>query len=186
MHEEREVRCRCGERVFVVPSLTARCPQCGRRLFRKCQCGALVERMMNKCPHCGADYERTYAEARPPLRLRRILGAGLTGAFIFALLGYWSHKALSRLSPNEVNNLTSHSPHQEGGNILVLTLKGLLLLVTDLFGVVGRTLRENPILLVFAIFGFLIAAIMTSRRQQLSWSRLKRHLRRKWKQFSSR
>lgn len=185
MHEERKVRCLCGEQIFTVPSLTVRCPQCGRRLFRKCQCGALVERTTNQCPYCNADFKRAYAEARPPLRLRKILGAGLTGAFVFALLGYWSHKALSRLSPNEVNNLTSHSPHQ-GGNIVVLTLKGLLLLLTDLIGAVGRTLHEKPILLVFAIFGFLIAAIVTSRRQQLSWRRLKRHLRRKWEQFSSR
>lgn len=184
MHEGREVRCHCGERVFTAPSLTARCPQCGRKLFRKCQCGALVERTMSQCPYCGADLKRTY-EARRPLRLRRILGAGLTGAFVFALLGYWSHKALSRLLPDEANGLTSSSPHEEG-NILVLTLKGLLLLVTDMIRVVGQTLHEKPMLLAFATFGFLIAVIMTSRRQQLSWRRLKRHLRRKWKQFASR
>lgn len=185
MHEEREVRCSCGEGVFIAPSLIARCPQCGRRLFRQCRCGALIERTMSQCPYCGVDFKKTYAEARPPLRLRKILGAGLTGAFTFALLGYWSHKALSRLSPGEMNGLTSPSPHQ-GGNPLALTLKGLLLLVTDLIGAIERTLRENPILLVFAISGFLIAAIVTSRRQQLSWRRLKHHLRRKWKQFTSR
>ncbi len=185
MHEEREVRCRCGERVFVVPSLTVRCPQCGRRLFQKCQCGALVERTMSQCPHCGTDFKRTYAEARPPLRLRRIFGAGLIGAFVFALLGYWLNKALSRLLPDGLKGLKSHSLHQ-GVNIIVLTLKGLFLLLTDLIGTIGRTLRENLILFVFAIFGFLIAAIVASRQQQFSWRRLKRHLRRKWKQFISR
>lgn len=185
MHEEREVRCRCGERVFVAPSLTARCPQCGWRLFWKCQCGTLVERVISRCPHCGADRERTKVKTRPRLRLRRVLGAGLTGAFIFALLGYWSHKALSWLNPNKVNDPSPYSPPQSG-NIIVMTLKGVILLFSDLTTVIGRFARENPMLFVLAFIGFLIAATLAARQQQLTWSRLKRHLRRKWEQLTSR
>lgn len=185
MHEEREVRCRCGERVFTAPSPTARCPQCGRRLFRKCQCGALVERTMSQCPYCGTGLRERYVEARPPLRLRKIFGAGLVGAFVFVLSGYWLHKALSRLLPNETNGLTSNL-YPQGGNILTLTLKGILLLLNDLIGAIGQAVRESPMLLVLAIFGFLIAAALAARWQQFSLSRLKRHLRRKWKQVSSR
>ena len=183
MHEEREVRCRCGEQIFTIPSLTARCPQCGRRLFWKCQCGTLVERRISRCPHCGAEHEREYAKTYPHFRLRRILGAGLTGAFVFALLGYWSHKALLKLSPK--GDPTSYSPHQ-GDNIVVLTLKGILLLLSDLMGAIGRIFRENPMIPTLAILGFLIAATLAAWRQQLTWRRLKSHLRHKWEQFTSR
>jgi len=185
MHEGKEVTCRCGGRVFTEPSLNARCPECGRRLFWKCQCGALVERVVNRCPQCGAVRERTNAVTRPRLRLRKIVGAGLTGAFVFALLGYCSHKALSRLSPEKVGDLTSSLPHQSD-NIVVLTLKGILLLFTDAVQAIGRAVSENPLLVLFSFIGFVVAAALTARRQQLSWRRLKRHLRRKWEQMTSR
>lgn len=185
MHEEREVRCRCGERIFTAPSLTVRCPQCGRRLFWKCQCGALVERVINKCPYCGTDHEKTRSEARPSLRLRKILGAGLIGAFVFTLLGYWLHKALPRLSLERASDLVSNSLHQND-NVVVLILKGILLLFADLVRAIGRIVYENPMFLVIPILGFLIAAVLAARQQKLTWRRLKRHLRRKWEQFTSR
>jgi len=179
------VRCSCGEQVFIAPSLSARCPQCGRRLFWKCQCGTLVERIVSRCPNCGTERERRNAKAYPRLRLRGILGAGLTGAFVFGLLGYYSHKALSKLSSSEIGNQTSPSSHQ-GDNVVVLTLKGILLLFGDLIGAIGRVVRENPMVCALAVLGFIVAIVFSSKQQQLTLKRLKRHLRRKWEQWTSR
>ncbi len=185
MHEEREVRCRCGERVYTTPSSSVRCPNCGRRLFWRCKCGALVERVTNHCPYCGATYNRSHAETHPRLRLRMILFSGLVGAIVFFLLGHWLLEKIPMFSATKVGapNLQS-SP--QGSNIVSLTLKGVFLLFADLVRTTWQILSEHPALFVFAGVGFVIAASLTARRQQFSWRRLKRHLRRKWKQFTSR
>ncbi len=185
MHEEREVRCRCGERVYTTPSSSIRCPNCGRRLFWRCKCGALVERVTNHCPYCGATYSRSHAETHPRLRLRMILFSGLVGAVVFFLLGHWLLEKIPMFSATKVDVPISQSSPQ-GGSIVSLTLKGVLLLITDLMRTAWQVLLEHPVLFVFAVVGFIVAASLTAKRQQFSWGRLKRHLRRKWKQFTSR
>lgn len=184
-HETKEVRCRCGEQIYTAPSSSVRCPKCGRRLFWKCQCGALVERTISRCPYCHTIRERSRAEIRPPLRLRKILGAGLVGAFVFSLIGYWLIKAFSRLLPTQLSSSVLSLP-QQGGNIVVQILKGVLLLFADLIGALGQIVYKNPALIIFAIVGFLIAATLAARHQRFSLRRLKRHLRRKWEEFISR
>lgn len=185
MRETKEVRCRCGEQIYIAPSSSVRCPKCGRRLFWKCQCGALVERTINRCPYCHTIRERSRAEIRPPLQFRKILGAGLVGAFVFSLIGYWLIKAFSRLLSTQLSGSVL-SLSQQGGNIVVQIIKGVLLLFADLIGTLGQIIYKHPALIIFAIIGFLIAAALAARQQQFSLGRLKRHLRRKWKEFISR
>ncbi|MCX7969095.1 MAG: hypothetical protein N3B10_11515 [Armatimonadetes bacterium] len=182
-HETEEVQCRCGERIQTVPSPLARCPGCGRRLFWNCRCGALVERTVSRCPSCGATRERLHSETRSPLRLRRILVTGLVGALVFSLLGYLLIEAISRLLPH--SGAIASSSTYWGGNIIVQTLKGVLLLFVDLIRLFGQVISKHPMLLIFTIAGFLIAAALAARQQQLSWKRLKRHLRRRWEEFVS-
>lgn len=183
--ETREVRCRCGERIYTAFSLSARCPNCGRRLFWKCQCGALVERVTNQCPYCGVTRKRSRSERRPPLRLRMILTSGLVGAFVFSLLGYWLLEKVFKQSTAKATslNLPLSLP---SGNFIAQTLKGIMLLFTDLVEASRRIFSTYPILPVFAIIGFVIIATLTARQQHFSWRRLKRHLRRKWDKLVSR
>ncbi|MCS7263581.1 MAG: hypothetical protein NZ805_01970 [Armatimonadetes bacterium] len=185
MDEAKEAQCRCGNKVYTVPSISVRCPQCGRRLFWKCQCGALLERMTSKCPYCGFKRERRYESSRPPLRLRTVIGSGLIGAILFTALGYWLLKLLPHTPLAETGSSLSSLP-QRGGNIIAQTFKGLVLLVRDFSSSIWRIVSEHPVLLIFAIIGFSIAATLAARKQNFSWHRLKRHLRRKWEDFTSR
>lgn len=185
MDEAKDVQCRCGNRVYTIPTPSVRCPQCGRRLFWKCQCGALLERTVAKCPYCGNVRERRYESPRPPLRLRTIIGAGLLGAILFALIGHWLVKLLpntplARLGPSLLN-----LPAQ-GGNIIAQTFRGLVLLLGDLVNLTWRIFTYHPILPVLAALGFVIAATFAARKQHFSWRRLRRHLRRRWEEITSR
>lgn len=178
------MQCRCGNKIYTVPIASARCSQCGRRLFWKCQCGALLERTTSKCPYCGFIRERKHDSPRPPLRLWTILVAGLLGAVLFTVLGYWLLRFLPKTPLAEAGTSLANLPAR-GGNIIVQTFRGLALLVGDLVGSLWRIISEHPILPVFATIGFVIAATLAARRQNFSWSRFMRHLRRCWKEFTS-
>ncbi len=187
MDEAKEVRCRCGEKVYTVVTTDSRCPQCGGRLFWQCQCGALLERFLDKCPYCGYIRKKRYKSARPTLRLRVIAGAGLLGAVLFAAIGYWLTKLFSQPavakggSPESLPALPV-----PGGGIITQIISGLILIVLDLMNFSWRIVSEHPILLIFALVGFLIATRLAAQKQHFSWRRLRRHLRRRWGEVTSR
>lgn len=184
MSDPKEVQCRCGERVPVVPSVSSRCPRCGSRLFWECSCGTLVERVKNRCPNCGSVRRsgRSLPRSHRPLRLRVILLAGLIGAFVFTAVGYLLVKVFSHSPLSETEgSLTAFS--SQGGNFLVKTLQGIWLLVFDVSGWIRRTLSSSPAIPAFAILGFFVATFIAARRQNFSLHRLKRHLRRRWEEF---
>ncbi len=179
--------CRCGERVETFPSLSARCPACGRRLFWQCSCGALVQDASRKCPYCGKQRYSSVRSDRPPLRLRVILAAGLVGAILFAFFGSIGTKLFVRFGSSS-NGLTNPQPAAipEGGNFLVVALRGIGLVLLDFVQLTRSVLVEQPWVGIFALLGFLVAATIVARRQQFSFRRLRRHLRRRWREWQSR
>lgn len=182
MEEAREVQCRCGERIFLVPSASVRCPHCGRRLFWKCSCGALVERTNIRCPHCGKVRESRRTSTHPPLRLRTILLAGIIGAVVFTALGHGLVKLFARLPLSEAGTSIANVSVR-GGNMLVQVFQGVWLIVVDAIGWIVRTTFAHPLIPVFTIAGFLLAAFIIARQQHFSLHRLKRHLKRRWQEF---
>lgn len=182
MEGAREVQCRCGERIFVVPSASVRCPRCGRRLFWKCSCGTLVERTNIRCPHCGKVRESRRTSTYPPLRLRTILLAGLLGAVVFTALGHGLVKLFARL-PLSKAGVSVANVSAQGGNILVQVFQGVWLIVTDAISWIGRAIFAHPLVPVFTVVGFFLAAFIVARQQHFSLSRLRRHLRRRWQEF---
>ncbi len=162
------------------PSVVTRCPYCGERLFRQCRCGQVIERCHPQCPHCGFDWTVFHRSVRrPPIRLWRLLGVGLLGALIGTLMGMF---LLLVVTPWLL--ITPSQPvHDQSGNFLTLTLKGLLLLLSDIGRTTVITFQRHPLFLSFPVSGFVIATFMGARRQRFSVSRLKRHLRRRWKRL---
>ncbi len=184
--DAKEVRCRCGERVLTAPSPSVRCPACGRRLFRQCTCGMLIERRLGRCPYCGSSQPTSSRSNRPPLRLRSILAAGFLGALVFTFLGYGVTKVVTRLLGPHPDPSSVPSQPPISGNPISLTVRGIGLLIADLWRFVQRAITEQPIVLAFAVVGFLIMAGVVARRQQFSFRRLRRHLRRRWQELLSR
>ncbi|MEZ8217668.1 hypothetical protein B0813_001205 [Candidatus Fervidibacteria bacterium JGI MDM2 SSWTFF-3-K9] len=182
MEEAREVQCRCGERIFLVPSASVRCPRCGRRLFWKCACGALVERLNIRCPHCGRMRESRRSSAYPPLRLRTILLAGLVGAIVFTVLGHGLVKLFARLPLSEAGASIANVSVR-GVNMLVQVFKGIWLIVTDAIGWIVGKIFAHPLIPIFAVAGFFLAAFIVARQQHFSLHRLKRHLRQRWQEL---
>jgi hypothetical protein len=116
------------------------------------------------------------------LRLRTILLAGIIGAVVFTALGHGLVKLFARLPLSEAGTSIANISVR-GGNILVQVFQGVWLIVVDAIGWIVRTTFAHPLIPVFTIAGFLLAAFIVARQQHFSLHRLKRHLKRRWQEF---
>jgi len=67
--------------------------------------------------------------------------------------------------------------------MLVQVFQGVWLIVVDAIGWIVRTTFAHPLIPVFTIAGFLLAAFIVARQQHFSLHRLKRHLKMRWQEF---
>jgi hypothetical protein len=141
-----------------------------------------VERTNIRCPHCGKVRESRRTSTHPPLRLRTILLAGIIGAVVFTALGHGLVKLFARLPLSEAGTSIANVSVR-GGNMLVQVFQGVWLIVVDAIGWIVRTTFAHPLIPVFTIAGFLLAAFIVARQQHFSLHRLKRHLKRRWQEF---
>jgi hypothetical protein len=116
------------------------------------------------------------------LRLRTILLAGIIGAVVFTALGHGLVKLFARLPLSEAGTSIANVSVR-GGNMLVQVFQGVWLIVFDAIGWIVRTTFAHPLIPVFTIAGFLLAAFIVARQQHFSLHRLKRHLKRRWQEF---
>ena len=108
--------------------------------------------------------------------------AGLVGAVVFTVLGHGLVKLFARLPLSEAGASIANVSAR-GGNILVQVFQGMWLIVIDAIGWIAQTVFAHPLIPVFAIAGFFLAAFIVARQQQFSLHRLKRHLKRRWQEF---
>jgi len=79
-----------------------RCPDCGRRQYRTCYCGAMLPKTAAVCETCGADWSparrrRTLRKKRP-LRGREVALYAVGGAFLAAILAAGARRLLQTLA----------------------------------------------------------------------------------------
>jgi len=81
---------RCGA---ALPQGAETCPNCGRKQFRACFCGARIRPDLAHCPYCGADWSHSRRVRRrskstriKPKRLAQSAAIGAIVAFVGAVL----------------------------------------------------------------------------------------------------
>ncbi len=141
-----------------------------------------MERTNIRCPHCGKVRESRRTSTHPPLRLRTILLAGIIGAVVFTALGHGLVKLFARLPLSEAGTSIANVSVR-GGNMLVQVFQGVWLIVVDAIGWIVQITFAHPLIPVFTIAGFFLAAFFVARQQRFSLHRLKRHLKRRWQEF---
>jgi len=108
--------------------------------------------------------------------------AGIIGAVVFTALGHGLVKLFTRLPLSEAGTSIANVSAR-GGNMLVQVFQGVWLVFADTIGWVGRTIFAHPLIPVFTVAGFFLAAFIVARQQRFSLHRLKRHLRRRWQEL---
>ncbi len=175
------VVCRCGHRTEVEPTIEARCPHCGHRLFRECRCGELIPRSERVCPYCGRDSRLERRGRRPRIRLRKL--------FLYSLVGFIGGWLLGSTVIFLAQRSATGGGVAGGAGPSFLPFRlgwGVLLVLSDAYRFAVDTATEYPQVLFAGLVGLVASAYYVARAQQMSLRRLRRHLLRKLQRWNGR